>query len=112
MILTHPPNRVLGISHLCPEAYLLKFVFLQGLVYEGRPTGRLTPQKMEFARSASEGDKVPSGGSLLDAVQQLQPSALIGAAAKQNAFTADTIKALTKVGSSVPFARTRLLQLL
>ncbi|DBB07785.1 TPA: hypothetical protein ACH3X3_009203 [Trebouxia sp. C0006] len=68
----------------------------KGLVYEGRPTGRLTPQKMEFARSASEGDKVPSGGSLLDAVQQLQPSALIGAAAKQNAFTADTIKALTK----------------
>ena len=79
-------------------------------MYVGRPTGRLTPQKMEFARSASEGDKVPSGGSLLDAVQQLQPSALIGAAAKQNAFTADTIKALTKVASSVPFARTRLLQ--
>lgn len=108
----HPPNRLLGVTHLRPEAYLLIVDTLQGLVYEGRPTGRLTPQKMEFARSASEGDKVPSGGSLLDAVQQLQPSALIGAAAKQNAFTADTIKALTKVGSSAPFARTCLLQLL
>jgi len=100
------------VTHLCPGAHLLIVDSLQGLVYQGRPTGRLTPQKMEFARSASESDKVPSGGSLLDAVQQLQPSALIGAAAKQNAFTADTIKALTKVGSSAPSARTWLLQLL
>ncbi len=100
------------MTYLCPEEYLLIVQSLQGLVYEGRPTGRLSPQKMEFARSASEGDKVPSGSSLLDAVQQLQPSALIGAAAKQNAFTADTIKALTKVGTSACPARTWLLQLL
>lgn len=72
---------------------------VQGLVYEGRPTGRLTPQKLEFARSASEADRAPSGGSLLEAVQQLQPSALIGAAAKQGAFSADTIQALTKVST-------------
>ncbi len=111
MVSTHSTNRVPGVSHWCPEACCLIVQSLQGLVYEGRPTGRLTPQKMEFARSASEGDKVPSGGSLLDAVQQLQPSALIGAAAKQNAFTADTIKALTKVSNSAPFARTWLLQL-
>lgn len=72
---------------------------VQGLVYEGRPTGRLTPQKLEFARSASEAERAPSGGSLLEAVQQLQPSALIGAAAKQGAFSADTIQALTKVST-------------
>ena len=71
---------------------------MQGLVYEGRPTGRLTPQKLEFARSASEADRAPSGSSLLEAVQRLRPSALIGAAAKQGAFSADTIKALTQVG--------------
>lgn len=71
---------------------------MQGLVYEGRPTGRLTPQKLEFARSASEADRAPSGSSLLEAVQRLQPSALIGAAAKQGAFSADTIQALTQVG--------------
>ena len=77
------------------------FPLVQGLVYEGRPSGRLTPQKLEFARSASEAERVPSGGSLLEAVQQLQPSALIGAAAKQGAFSADTIKALTKVSPHV-----------
>ena len=77
---------------------------VQGLVYEGRPTGQLTPQKLEFARSASEADWAPSGGSLLEAVQQLQPSALIGAAAKQGAFSADTIKALTKVSAHVTTA--------
>jgi len=74
------------------------------LVYEGRPTGLLTPQKLEFARSAAEADRVPSGSSLLEAVQQLQPSALIGAAAKQSAFSADTIKALTKVVSSKAYS--------
>ncbi|KAL3154463.1 hypothetical protein ABBQ32_013928 [Trebouxia sp. C0010 RCD-2024] len=68
----------------------------KGLVYEGRPTGRLTPQKLEFARSASEADRAPSGSSLLEAVQRLRPSALIGAAAKQGAFSADTVKALTQ----------------
>lgn len=73
-------------------------------MYEGRTTGRLTPQKLEFARSASEADRAPSGGSLLEAVQQLQPSALIGAAAKQGAFSADTIKALTKVSPQVALA--------
>ena len=66
-------------------------------MYEGRQEGSLTPQKLEFARTAAEAERVPSGSSLLEAVRQLQPSALIGAAAKQNAFTADTIKALTKV---------------
>ena len=81
---------------------------VQGLVYEGRPTGRLTPQKLEFARSASEADRAPSGGSLLEAVQQLQPSALIGAAAKQGAFSAETIKALTKVSSSSPLVALRM----
>ena len=73
-------------------------------MYEGRPTGGLTPQKLEFARSAPEADRAPSGGSLLEAVQQLQPSALIGAAAKQGAFSADTIKALTKVSAHVTTA--------
>lgn len=67
-------------------------------MYEGRPAEPLTEQKLEFARSASEASRVPSGSNLLAAVQQLQPSALIGAAAKQNVFTADTIKALTEVG--------------
>ena len=66
-------------------------------MYEGRQAGRLTPQKLEFARTAAEADKLPSGSSLLEATQQLQPSALIGAAAKQGAFTADVIEALTKV---------------
>lgn len=66
-------------------------------MYEGREAGGLTPQKLEFARSAAEADRVPKGSSLLEAVQQLRPSALVGAAAKQNAFEADTIKALTKV---------------
>lgn len=75
---------------------------VQGLVYEGRPTGRLTPQKLEFARSASEADRAPSGSSLLEAVQRLRPSALIGAAAKQGAFSADTVKALTQVGPACP----------
>lgn len=70
---------------------------LQGLVYEGRQTGRLTPQKLEFARTAAEADRLPSGSSLLEATQQLQPSALIGAAAKKGAFTADVVKALCKV---------------
>ena len=70
---------------------------LQGLVYEGRPTGRLTPQKLEFARSAAEAVRLPSGTSLLEAVQQVQPSALIGAAAKEGAFSEDIVRALTKV---------------
>ena len=69
----------------------------QGLVYEGRKEGNLTPQKLEFARTAAEARAVPSGSSLLEAVQGLQPSALIGAAAKRNAFSADIIRALTKV---------------
>ena len=70
-------------------------------MYEGRPTGRLTPQKLEFARTALEADKVPSGSSLLEAVQQIRPSALVGAAAKPNAFAADTITALTKVRATL-----------
>ena len=71
-------------------------------MYEGRQEGNLTPQKLEFARTAAEAERVPSGSSLLEAVRELRPSALIGAAAKQNAFTADFLKALTKVcpGSS------------
>lgn len=85
---------------------------MQGLVYEGRPTGRLTPQKLEFARSASEVDRAPSGSSLLEAVQRLQPSALIGAAAKQGAFSADTIKALTQVGSSMLISAFIILEML
>ena len=75
---------------------------LQGLVYEGRQTGRLTPQKLEFARSAAEADRLPSGSSLLEATQQLQPSALIGAAAKPGAFSADVVQALCKVGTPQP----------
>ena len=69
-------------------------------MYEGRPTGRLTAQKLEFARSGVEAERVPSGSSLLEAVQHLQPSALIGAAAKPSAFSADTIQALTQVSES------------
>ena len=68
-------------------------------MYEGRATGRLTPQKLEFARSSAEAERVPSGSSLLEAVRQLQPSALVGAAAKQGAFSADIIKALTQVST-------------
>lgn len=66
-------------------------------MYEGRQGGGLTPQKLEFARSPAEAEKLPSGSSLLEATQGLQPSALIGAAAKQGAFSADVVKALTKV---------------
>lgn len=74
----------------------------QGLVYEGRQAGNLTPQKLEFARSAAEAKDLPAGSSLLAATQQLQPSALIGAAAKRGAFSADVIQALTQVQPSQP----------
>lgn len=66
-------------------------------MYEGRQAGNLTPQKLEFARTAAEAESLPAGSSLLEATQQLQPSALIGAAAKQGAFSADVIQALTQV---------------
>ncbi|KAK9823686.1 hypothetical protein WJX72_004630 [[Myrmecia] bisecta] len=65
----------------------------KGLVYQGRQE-RMTPQKEEFARPAEEAAKLPSGGSLADLVAAVRPSALIGAAAKQGAFTFDLVRAM------------------
>ena len=68
---------------------------LQGLVYEDRPEGGLSPQKLEFARSAEEGRK-HAGAEDFD-IAGIRPTALIGASARRGTFSEAVIRALVKV---------------
>ena len=70
---------------------------LQGLVFEGRRKG-LTPQKAEFARPAQDSLHFPDEAGLQTLVERIQPTALIGAAAKRGIFSEAVVKALCKVG--------------
>ena len=70
---------------------------LQGLVFEGRRKG-LTPQKAEFARPAQDSLHFPDEAGLQTLVERIQPTALIGAAAKKGIFSEGIVKALCKVG--------------
>ena len=62
-------------------------------MFQGRTEGSNTPEKMEFARSAEDGERL-RGASLKDAVAAVQPTALIGAAAAQKPFTREVLQAL------------------
>ena len=71
--------------------------YLQGLVFEGRSKG-LTPQKAEFARPAQDSLHFSDGAGLQTLVEHIQPTALIGAAAKRGIFSEAVVKALCQVG--------------
>ena len=68
----------------------------QGLVYTGRKEGRLTSEKVEFQRPASDGAVVPDGSSFAEAVRRIRPTAIIGAAARRGVFDAEVIRALVQ----------------
>ena len=74
-----------------------KGVCCQGIVFEGRREGTLTPEKAEFLRSAAEGKELPLGCSFAEAVTRIRPTAIIGAAARQGVFDSDVIQALCQV---------------
>ncbi|KAK9854199.1 hypothetical protein WJX84_007063, partial [Apatococcus fuscideae] len=69
----------------------------QGIVYDGRKGGSMTPEKAMFARSGSEAGWLEAlGNDLRKAVQQLQPTALIGAAAVRGAFSHEVLAQLSQ----------------
>lgn len=71
---------------------------LQGVVYEGRKAGSSSPEKAMFARPAREARQLESvGTNLRKAVEQLQPTALIGAAAVRGAFSREVLSQLSQV---------------
>ena len=63
-------------------------------MYQGRTEGTNTPEKMEFARGAEDGERL-RGATLAGAVAGIQPTALVGAAAAQKPFTREVLQALT-----------------
>jgi len=69
---------------------------LQGVVFEGRKAGGMTPEKEEFQRSASEGSafKDMDFGQV---VARIRPTAIVGAAAKRGSFSKPVIEALVQV---------------
>lgn len=69
---------------------------VQGIVYEGRDEEQLSAEKQEFQRSAAEGQEV-QGLSFAQAVHLLNPTAIIGAAAKSSTFTQEVIQNLQQV---------------
>lgn len=78
---------------------------MQGVVYEGRKGS--SPEKAMFARPGREAEQLESVGSdLRKAVQQLRPTALIGAAAVRGAFSREVLSQLSQVHptSAMPFA--------
>ncbi len=66
----------------------------QGLVYEGRKEGQLTPQKAEFARSASEGERLAGRSGY--AIADIQPTTLIGASGRRGTFNQNVVSSLVK----------------
>lgn len=116
---THPPiccalQANLGVARLLvralqqvgiPEAQARAKMWLmdsKGLITKARTD--LSPEKAEFAHDPKLLDASSGGGtgasgskSLLNAVEMVRPTALIGAAAKQNAFTQPAVQALTQV---------------
>ncbi|KAK9848237.1 hypothetical protein WJX84_007118 [Apatococcus fuscideae] len=76
----------------------------QGVVFEGRKIGRMTPDKARFARPRSEAGLLESlGKDLRKAVEQLRPTALIGAAAIRGAFSQDVLSQLSQVCRATRF---------
>jgi malate dehydrogenase (oxaloacetate-decarboxylating)(NADP+) len=69
---------------------------VQGIVYEGRQQGRITPEKAEFMRPAGAAGLAASCASLADAVRVIRPTALVGAAAVRGSFTRAVIEALVR----------------
>ena len=62
----------------------------------------MTPEKAMFARSSSEaGQLKPLENDLRKAVQQLRPTALIGAAAVRGAFSQKVLSQLSQVGGEM-----------
>ncbi|XP_037080017.1 NADP-dependent malic enzyme-like isoform X3 [Pollicipes pollicipes] len=88
----------LGIANLCvmameqeglSSAEAHDKIFLvdsRGLIVNNRPEGGVTGHKAEFAKD------MPPMKNLGDVVKKLKPSALIGAAAQPQAFTAEILK--------------------
>lgn len=72
---------------------------VQGIVFRGRTEGGLSPEKEEFQRSSAEGQRL-QGLSFAQAVERVQPTALVGAAAKRSSFSQEVIHALQEVSGS------------
>lgn len=66
----------------------------KGLIYEGRPEGGLSAQKLEFARSRDEGHRIAKAPNF--GVEAVGATAIIGAAAKQGTFSQAVLRAMTK----------------
>ncbi|XP_037081887.1 NADP-dependent malic enzyme-like isoform X3 [Pollicipes pollicipes] len=88
----------LGIANLCvmameqeglssDEAHGKIFLIdSKGLIVKNRPKGGVTGHKVDYAKD------MPPMKALADVVKKLKPTALIGAAAQSQAFTADILK--------------------
>jgi malic enzyme len=82
------------MRRLCSLAESL-YISAQGLIYEGRPEGGLSAQKLEFARSRDEGHRIAKAPNF--GVEAVGATAIIGAAAKQGTFSQAVLRAMTKV---------------
>ena len=67
-------------------------------MYKGRKEGRLTPQKAEFARSASEGARLAGRSNY--AIADIQPTTLIGASGRRGTFSQNVVSSLVQAGLS------------
>ncbi|KAG8985427.1 hypothetical protein FRB90_004710 [Tulasnella sp. 427] len=65
----------------------------RGLIYQGRPKG-LQKHKEYFARKDYSG---PPIRSLLDIIDHVKPTALLGLSTQKNAFTEDIVKRMTEL---------------
>jgi len=69
---------------------------MQGVVYEGRSIGTMTPEKGEFQQPSAEGLGF-KGKSFEQVVASVRPTAIVGAAAKRGSFSKPVIEALVQV---------------
>ena len=58
----------------------------------------MTPQKAEFARQDQDSLHFSDEAGLQTLVEHIQPTALVGAAARRGIFSEAVVKALCKVG--------------